>query len=413
MNVLYISYDGALDPLGFSQIRPYLIDLSAKGANFTFLTFEKKERLKDFDKVKKYRAALEEKNIKWEALRYHKSPSVPATAFDILAGLIRGSFIVLRDRIEFIHARSFVGAVPALLLAKLFNLKFIFDMRGFWPDERIDGYIWKKKGLLYKIAKWWEMLFLLNADSIVCLTHEAKKLALDFPYLKKREIFIDVIPTCVDIDKFTIKDKERELLEKLNLNNRLIFIYFGSIGTWYMLEEMVDFFKMAKQINQGSFFLILTPDKNTVRNTMISKGIAQEDYLIDQVSYKDIPRWIALADTSISFIRPGPSKKSSCPTKFAESLSCGVPVIINPGIGDTEKIVKDYGVGVVVEEFKEGEYIKAINRLLKISKDKDILKRKSRKVAEDFFSLKNGVERYWEIYQRLNLYLPNKDRSYL
>ena len=79
-----------------------------------------------------------------------------------------------------------------------------------------------------------------------------------------------------------------------------------------------------------------------------------------------------------------------------------MPVIINPGIGDTEKIVKDYGVGVVVEEFKESEYIKAINKLLKISKDKDTLKRKSRKVAEDFFSLKNGVERYWEIYQRLN-----------
>ena len=32
----------------------------------------------------------------------------------------------------------------ALFCKKIFGTKFIFDMRGFWADERVDGDIWKK-----------------------------------------------------------------------------------------------------------------------------------------------------------------------------------------------------------------------------------------------------------------------------
>ena len=43
--VLYITYDGMTDPLGQSQVLPYLVGLSEKGYKFTILSFEKKERL--------------------------------------------------------------------------------------------------------------------------------------------------------------------------------------------------------------------------------------------------------------------------------------------------------------------------------------------------------------------------------
>ena len=77
MNILYISYDGALDPLGSSQIIPYLLELGGKGVNFTLLTYEKKERLTDTDKVSNLKKLLRGKNIKWEILVYHKNPALP------------------------------------------------------------------------------------------------------------------------------------------------------------------------------------------------------------------------------------------------------------------------------------------------------------------------------------------------
>jgi hypothetical protein len=43
--VLYISYNGMLDPLGQSQVIPYLRELSRLGVSFTLLSYERPEAL--------------------------------------------------------------------------------------------------------------------------------------------------------------------------------------------------------------------------------------------------------------------------------------------------------------------------------------------------------------------------------
>lgn len=403
MKVLYISYDGALDPLGSSQVIPHLICLSQKGAKFTLLTYEKKAKLKDLDRGNKLKELLVGKNIKWEIARYHKSPTIPATALDIFNGIIKVFIIVLRDKIEIIHARSFVGAIPAFLIAKLLRIKFIFDMRGFWADERVDGGIWQNKGLVYNIARWWEKLFILKADRVTCLTEEAKRILKNLPYLAGKEIYIEVIPTCADTIKFNIKEKNNDMLTRLNLKGKFIFTYFGSLGTWYLFDQMLEFFQVAKEINRTSFFLILTPDKNEAMRKINKYKISPQDYFINFVHYEEVASWLSLADAALFFIKPSFSKKSSCPTKFAESLACGLPVVINSGIGDTDKFVNAHGIGVIVEGFSKVQYAKAINRLFSILNNNANINQNCRMVAQEHFSLKSAVDKYWDIYQALFL----------
>jgi len=401
MNTLYISYDGALDPLGYSQVVPYLLHLGQKGVRFTLLTFEKRQKLENKESFNRLKKVLIDRGIKWEILKYHKSPTLPATILDISLGCIKGLFIVIRDKVEVIHARSFVGAVPALLLAKLFRLKFIFDMRGFWADERVDGLIWKQNGLLYRIAKWWEKIFLLNADWVVCLTEEAKRITREFPYLKNKDLLIEVIPTCVDIKRFCRRVKDERLLNTYNLRDKFIFAYFGSIGTWYMFDEMLNFFKVAKEVYPNSLFLILTPDKKNASEKISGQGINPDDYLIEFSSYDDLPRWISIADVCLFFIKPSFSKKSSCPTKFAESLACGLPVITNSGIGDLDVYINGSKIGIMVNRFTRDEYKRIIKQLPEILSDRETVSGNCRKTACDFFSLESGIDKYWNIYQEL------------
>ncbi len=97
--ILYISYDGALDPLGQSQILPYIFGLSQAGIRFTLLTYEKKQNLRDIDRRDKLKKILEEKNIRWEIIKYHKTPTIPATAFDIAVGIIKGFVVILCNKV--------------------------------------------------------------------------------------------------------------------------------------------------------------------------------------------------------------------------------------------------------------------------------------------------------------------------
>ena len=65
--VLFITYDGLLDPLGRSQILPYIIGLSKKRIGFSVLSFEKKHSSYEIDKLKKL---LKSFNISWYYLKF-------------------------------------------------------------------------------------------------------------------------------------------------------------------------------------------------------------------------------------------------------------------------------------------------------------------------------------------------------
>ena len=143
LKAVYISYDGILEALGQSQVLSYLKDLSNKGIEFFLVSFEKKRYLDNIFWKKRLKSGLNLFNIKWFYLVYHKRPAVLSTFFDIFCGFVVCVFIVLKERPKVVHARSYVASLIAWSLKKIFSLKFIFDMRGFWADERVEGRIWK------------------------------------------------------------------------------------------------------------------------------------------------------------------------------------------------------------------------------------------------------------------------------
>src|SRR3989338_11459019 len=103
---------------------------------------------------------------------------------------------------------------------------------------------------------------------------------------------------------------------------------------------MIDFFMTAKKAIHNAHFLILTAmRKKSLQNALALKKITCQEITILNTEFENIQNYIRLADVGVFFIKPAFSKKSSCPIKFAEYLASGLPVIINKGVGDTDKIV--------------------------------------------------------------------------
>src|SRR6476660_3720346 len=135
--VLYLSYDGMTDPLGQSQVLPYLIGLGKNGYRFTLISFEKPER---FGIAKDAIASLCANNgIEWHPLMYTKNPPIFSTLRDI--GSMKSTIKMLQKSKSFdiVHCRSYIAALTGLWMKKQWGTRLIFDMRGFWADERIDG----------------------------------------------------------------------------------------------------------------------------------------------------------------------------------------------------------------------------------------------------------------------------------
>jgi glycosyltransferase involved in cell wall biosynthesis len=402
--VLYISYNGMLDPLGQSQVLPYLRELSKKGVRFTLLSFERPAAFKAEGIVKRetLKQQLEQENIEWHCLRYHQTPSVPATVYDVMAGIRYARRLVKRNRIEMVHARSHIAAAIALALKKSFGLKFIFDIRGLMAEEYLDAGHWRDGGIPHRLTKTMERRTLAAADSIVTLTHRVWPVIRDWEGLRGRHVVHDVVPCCTDLELFSFRSDDRERRRgELGLENRFTVVYSGSIGGWYLSDKMADFFVELIKHRPDAHFLWLTPgDPAIIREVMDARGINDSQYTVQKIASGDVASYLSASDAGIAFYKPGPSKVATSPVKVSEYLACGLPIIINAGIGDSDGLITDEAAGGLINNFDEKEYARAVSEIERLTSNAEQTRRRMRELAERLFDVRTmGVERYARLYE--------------
>ena len=404
--VLFISYNGMLDPLGQSQVIPYLRELARAGVRFTLLSFERSAAFgtDGRDRCVDLKRQLAEAGIEWHWLRYHQRPSLPATMYDVANGVRLAKKLVRRNRIELIHARSHIPATIALALKRRFGTAMIFDVRGLMADEYVDAEHWRKGSLSYRMTKSMERRALSVADGIVTLTERIWPIINQWDGLLDRRVVHEVVPCCADLDLFSFSQDDRDRRRKeLGVNDRFVLVYSGSIDGWYLTENMADFFVALRKRNPRAYFLWLTPARHErVRALMRARGVSEADYALIAAAPSDVPSYLSASDAGLAFIKPCFSKLASSPTKYAEYLGCGLPLIINAGIGDSDALITREGVGALVRDFKKHEYDKALISIESLVRDADETRRHSREVAERLFDIRAvGVNRYVRLYENV------------
>lgn len=393
------------ESLGQSQVIPYLIGLKKLGHNISILSTEKEKDLERSEKL--IQKTLDDNKINWYFVNYTKKPPIVSTLKDILKLWKKAKELQEENAFDIVHCRSYIPALLGVKMKQKYGCKFIFDMRGFWADERVDGKIWDLKSPLfnqvYKFFKRKEKLFFEQADHTISLTHNAKNRILKFENIENQPIDIEVIPCCVDTNRFDPKKisklQKTELRKELGIKeDDFVLNYLGSIGTWYMLDEMLDFFKVLLSKKPNAKFLIITGEsKEYIHSAAKKKGIDISYFIIKKTNYTEVPLYLSLADYSIFFILPVFSKSASSPIKQGEIMSMGIPIICNSGVGDTDFVINKYDCGVLVNNFTEKDYNEAID----IIDSKTIDPIKTREAAKDFYGLEMGVAMYEKTYKKV------------
>lgn len=403
-NVLYLSYDGMTDSLGQSQVLPYLEGLAkTKNVRFHLISFEKPERFEQ------YKADIEDickrSNIVWHPLSYTKKPPLLSTIYDIQRMKKLAHQLNKTEPFSIVHCRSYLSAMVGLEMKKRLGTKFLFDMRGFWADERVEGKIWRLSNPVFKrtyqFFKSQENKFVAQADGIVSLTNKGKEVIQTWKSWQTNRVEIDVIPCCADTSLFdpaTIHPEEKIALRRALKIDATDFVlgYVGSIGTWYMLPEMLDFFFAYQSKNTQAVFLFVTNENpQLILDEAKKKGIAENNIRIVSSSRNKMPLYISLFDFSIFFILPSFSKQASSPVKQGELMSMGVPIVCNSGIGDSDSIVNRYQAGIVLLNLTNEEFEKTD---LNTSAYNSVVTRSG---AKEYFDSEKGIELYSDLYERL------------
>ena len=407
--VLYITFDGITDPLGRSQILPYLIGLRQRGHNIHILSQEKQDQLKN-DKAS-VDQTLEKHGVYWDYIVYKNKPAIIQPLVQRSKIKKMAFEIIANKQVKLTHCRSYMAGSVGLEIKRKHGVPFVFDMRGFWADERKEGGLWPYSNpiyrAVYKRVKRLERKLLQNADHIISLTHKGKNIIEGWNHIRDFSGSISVIPCCADLKHFDpsrYSSNDRETLRKsYHLAHEDVVIgYVGSIGTWYMLDEMLDAFAVwQKHIPNLKLFFLSKLSQSGIQPKLDAREIHPDSVRIQSTSYDHVPKHIAMFDVGLFFILPVFSKSASSPVKQGEMLAMGLPVLCNRGVGDTDRVIEEIDEGLLVEEFNENGYKKA----LPILRDKTYSKRIGplcQSTAKRWFDVKQGVETYHSVYEKLS-----------
>lgn len=395
-NILYLTYDGINDPLGQSQIAPYIEGIAKKELPFHLISFEKNNNNSDYKFVNKF-------VIKWKKFKFTKRFLYFGKIYDYSKLFLYSLIYVKNNKIKCIHARGFITGAVALLIYKTLKIEYIYDSRGLWVDERLDNNSLNKNNFItiniYNTLKIIEKKIYKNATKVIVLTFKVKKYLSLKNYCKINKI--TVIPCAADYEKFKFKNNKNAIKKNLNINLRSFIIsYNGSITGVYQFIEMLEFFSKINYFFKNTYFLVITNNVLDAKKILYNQFSKINNNVIIVNSKRDeMPKYLSISDIDFFMINPTFARTASFPTKLSESFAMNKPVICNSGIGDIDFYLNKYKLGKIINKKDQFNKFYFLRTYLQLS-----FMTKIRVSTYNFFDIKVAIKRYNRIYSKIFKY---------
>lgn len=399
MRGLIISYDGLTSQIGQAQLWPYARGLARRGHAVDVLSFEAGDAPVPAETMA---AATEAAGVGWHPRRFRQRPRLAAKLADLADMRLAAERLARRGGYDLVHARSYVAASAAAGLKRRHGLPFVFDMRGFWPDQKREGGHWPATSAIHRaIYRRWkrrEAALVASADRLVVLTQAARREIEGWPDYRGQPVA--VIPCAVDFDAFRLRTVATRAAARAALgiaDAALVLVYLGSLGTVYRLTEMLTVFAALKRARPGARMLFVgRHDAAAIARVATGAGLPLEpgDFVVRAAPHGEVGGLLAAGDLAVSLIEPCYSSLAASPTKLGEYMATGLPVICNAGVGDTPEIVGDTGAGLVLPDLAEASLASvegALDGLLAIPAERVRAAARARFALDDALAAYDGV----------------------
>lgn len=388
IQIVYITFDGILEPLGESQVLRLVEAITlASSVEFTVLSLEKSSTLSNPQVVEAVARRFERLGVVWKHRVYRHGVRGIIQNLMTMLGLLGES---TDSSIGILHARSYLAAFVANSISSVSEVPVLFDFRGYWVDERIEEGQWFTNRLGLAIGRLVERRLFEGADGIVSLTETGIQDIKSGGFGEVTAKHMVVIPTCVDEHLFSIQNRQAPRPDLLA--GKTVIGWVGSLNASYLIEESLTLVANIQAKNPDTFFLGLTGQTEFLAHYCDTLGIPSDRRLILSVSPQDVPKWMGWMDFGLLLLKENVAKRGSMPTKLGEFLASGVQPIYKGGNEDMKRWIERAGTGIRAEELKKDPILprRSVNEL-QFAWERVRL----------HFSLEAGVDRYLAIYESL------------
>jgi hypothetical protein len=394
-HILYLTFDGVLEPLGQSQVLRYLFGLCDRGFSYSLISLERERDLANTEAVSETEELLRSHAVEWVRLPYHIGG--PRAVFQNICVMARSArSLILRDGMSLVHARAHVPATIAWFLQLRCGTPYLFDSRGYWIDEKAAEGRWFSSPWAYAVAKWLERRVFQSAGAIVTLTGVMADDLRAGILQRKQQIPIVVIPTCADFDHFSPDSGLPSIVPvevQMRLKDKLVIGMMGAVNASYCVREGLELFRMLKQLRSNAHLLCVTLQGAQIRALINDAGISDDDCTITQSRYQDMPDWMRLMDWGLLLLNETFAKRGSMPTKLAEMLACGVRPIQYGCNREVTAKVCETGSGIVLADLSHSGLARGAEQISTTPLLPEAVSR-ARDEARSWCSIESGINKY-------------------
>ncbi|NNM94262.1 MAG: glycosyltransferase [Bacteroidia bacterium] len=297
------------------------------------------------------------------------------------------------------------GAIGAILKFMQPRVKLILDSVEPHAESMAECNIWKRNSLKFRLLFFFEKLQIWKADRLILAEKDMPVYIKNTYHLTISDYFVK--PSCVDLEMFSARCiKEPGLLSYLNLEDKVVCVYAGKFGGFYLKDEIFKFIRACQEYwgrNKFRFLLLSNADEAFLKDMTVKYGIEEDAVIKLFVPHAEIPKYIGLADFALSPYKPVPSKRFGTPIKNGEYWAMGLPVVITPDISEDSNIITENNAGVVLNGFTEEDFLHAITQIDKTISHKSRMEvyNAIRPLAEKYRNFSIAEEVYGKLYSGL------------
>lgn len=269
---------------------------------------------------------------------------------------------------------------------------FVLEIRDLWPAAMIELGV-MKKGVLTNILEMMELFFYRKSKRLIMVTKSFKENVVNRGIDNNK---VHVITNGVNQELFYPKEKNKEIINKYDLEDKFVISYVGAHG---ISQNLSTILKVAKSLEKEKdiqfLFIGEGAEKDKLKNIASEQEISNVTF-IDSQPKESIPEFYNTSDICLIPLKNIELFKTFIPSKMFEIMACGVPIIASLE-GEAADILNESKAAEVVQPDNPEEIIQAI---IKIKNDKVLfekLKKNGPAFVEKNYSRNKLAEQYLEI----------------
>ncbi|MFT7157457.1 MAG: hypothetical protein ACI8Q1_002476 [Parvicella sp.] len=392
---LVLVYNSYRDPLVQNLILKFIEELTRAGTReFFLITFEQPKFRLDSLELRREKERLLANKIFWYPLNYHSGRFLLLKkGFDFISFFVLSSYLMMSKRINLIISFANIAGSFGYLINLIFRQRHLIYSYEPHSEFMKDVGLWDKSSIAYRVLNKFETLAGINADYIITGTGYMQDELVR--WRSRAKIWVHGTPADRNIFYFTPELRKKNRTE-LGVDDGIVnIVYVGKFdGLYYSIKSSVEFFKRINDLMPQTFFTIISPtDHESIVSEFLLQGLSRY-HLSETYNHDELRGYLNGGDFGIILIPPTPSQKFRSPTKTAEYLLSGLPVMVNKGISEDDKIVTESDIGFIIpnlnDKYSVNDTISNISRFID-SSSRDLTRENARKIGLEYRSLSKVI----------------------